>query len=217
MVGIMNVYESGAVMIDTKNHWENVYRGKSPHEVSWFQENPALSLRLIEKTRIALDAPIIDVGGGASLLVDRLCEEGYTDIGVLDVSASALAQSKHRLADKTCAVSWYEADVADFKPPKQFALWHDRAVFHFLTSEADRDSYVAVLKKALEAGGHLTIMAFAIDGPVKCSGLDIVQYDAEKMKSTLGPGFELVETGHEMHITPAGNQQKFAYFRFTRC
>ena len=203
-------------MTDRKNHWEKVYRGKSPHEVSWFQENPALSLRLIEETRIVLDAPIIDVGGGASLLVGKLCEEGYTDIGVLDVSASALAHAKDRLADKTCAVNWYEADVTSFKPPKQFALWHDRAVFHFLTSEADRDSYVRVLKKALRPGGHLIIMAFAIDGPVKCSGLDIVQYDADKLKVALGPGFELVETGYEMHITPTGNQQKFAYFRFTR-
>jgi SAM-dependent methyltransferase len=203
-------------MTDRKNHWEKVYRDKSPLEVSWFQENPALSLRLIEKTRIALDAPIIDVGGGASLLVDRLCEAGYSDIGVLDVSASALAHAKNRLADRTCAVSWYEADVTSFKPPKRFALWHDRAVFHFLTSGADRDSYVSVLKQALEPGGHLIMMAFAIDGPVKCSGLDIVQYDADKMKSTLGSGFELVETGHEMHITPVGNQQKFAYFRFTK-
>jgi SAM-dependent methyltransferase len=203
-------------MTDRKNHWERVYRDKSPLEVSWFQENPALSLRLIKKTRIALDAPIIDVGGGASLLVDRLCEAGYSDIGVLDVSASALAHAKNRLADKTCAVNWYEADVTGFKPPKRFALWHDRAVFHFLTSGADRDSYVSVLKKALKPGGHLIMMAFAIDGPVKCSGLDIVQYDADKMKSTLGPGFELVETGHEMHITPTGNQQKFAYFRFTK-
>jgi SAM-dependent methyltransferase len=201
-------------MTDRKNHWEKVYRDKSSLEVSWFEENPALSLRLIDETRIALGAPIIDIGGGASLLVDRLCEKGYTDIGVLDVSAGALAHAKDRLAGKAGRVKWYEADVTGFKPPKRFALWHDRAVFHFLTSEADRGSYVSVLKQALKPGGHLIIMAFAIDGPVKCSGLAIVQYDADKMKSTMGPGFELVETGHEMHITPAGNQQKFAYFRF---
>jgi SAM-dependent methyltransferase len=201
-------------MTDRKNHWEKVYRDKSSLEVSWFEENPALSLRLIDETRIALGAPIIDIGGGASLLVDRLCEKGYTDIGVLDVSAGALAHAKDRLAGKAGRVKWYEADVTGFKPPKRFALWHDRAVFHFLTSEADRGSYVSVLKQALKPGGHLIIMAFAIDGPVKCSGLAIVQYDADKMKSTMGPGFELVETGHEMHITPTGNQQKFAYFRF---
>jgi len=203
-------------MTDRKEHWENVYRDKSPLEVSWFQGNPVLSLRLISETRIALDAPVIDIGGGASLLVDRLCENGYTDIGILDVSASALAHTKDRLADKACGVQWYEADVTGFKPPKQFALWHDRAVFHFLTSEADRNSYVSVLKKTLEPGGHLIIMTFAIDGPLKCSGLDIVQYDADKMKAALGSGFELVETGHETHSTPAGSQQKFAYFRFSR-
>jgi len=203
-------------MTDRKNHWENVYQNKSPLEVSWFQADPALSLRLIADTRIALDAPIIDVGGGTSLLVDQLCEEGHTDIGVLDVSASALAHAKDRLADKACDVQWYESDVTCFKPPRQFALWHDRAVFHFLTSADDRSNYVNVLNQALEPGGHLIIMTFAIDGPVKCSGLDIVQYDADKMKSTLGPGFGLVETGYETHNTPAGNQQKFAYFRFTK-
>jgi len=216
VVGIIDGYVQGVVMTDRKNHWEKVYREKSPLEASWFQEEPVLSLRLIDETRIALDAPIIDVGGGASLLVDRLCAEGYTDIGVLDVSASALAHAKDRLAEKACAVNWYEADVTGFEPPKQFALWHDRAVFHFLTSGADRDSYVRVLEKALKPGGHLIIMTFAIDGPLKCSGLDIVQYDADKMKSTLGPGFELVETGHETHITPAGKQQEFAYFRFSK-
>ena len=169
---------------------------------------------MIEETRITLDSPVIDIGGGSSLLVDRLCENGYTDIGILDVSASALAHAKNRLADKAGTINWYEADVTCFKPPKRFALWHDRAVFHFLTSEADRDSYVSVIKKALEPGGHLIIMTFAIDGPLKCSGLDIVQYDADKLMAELGDGFELVEQGHETHETPAGNQQKFAYFHF---
>ena len=203
-------------MADRKEHWESVYENKSPLEVSWFQAELVLSLRLIEETRVALDAPIIDVGGGASLLVDKLCEAGYTDIGVLDVSASALAHAKDRLAEKAYDVQWYETDVTCFKPAKRFSLWHDRAVFHFLTSREDRDSYVSVLKQTLEPGGHLIIMTFAIDGPQKCSGLEIVQYDADKMKSTLGSGFELAETGHETHITPAGKQQEFAYFRFTK-
>ncbi len=199
-------------MSDRKEHWENVYRNKSPHEVSWYQEDPALSLRLIRSTRVALDAPIIDVGGGASLLVEKLCAEAYTNIGVLDISANALAHAKERLAEKTCRVHWYEEDVTRFKPPQRFALWHDRAVFHFLTAEADRNSYVSVLRQVLKPGGHVIIMAFAINGPLKCSGLDIVQYDADKLMKTLGPGFELIETGHETHTTPAGGQQKFAYF-----
>jgi SAM-dependent methyltransferase len=205
-----------ADMPDRKTHWENIYENKSPFEVSWHQEEPLLSLQLIRNTRLALNAPIIDVGGGASMLVDKLCDEGYTNIGVLDVSANALAHAKDRLADKASGVEWYEEDVTEFKPPQQFSLWHDRAVFHFLTAKADRDKYVKVLKRALQPGGHLIIMAFAIGGPKKCSGLDIVQYDAKKLMTELGQGFELVESGHEVHLTPSGGEQKFAYFHFRR-
>ena len=202
-------------MSERKAHWENVYRSKSPHVVSWYQKEPTLSLLLIASAPLPLDAPIIDVGGGASTLVDKLCDEGYTNIGVLDVSANALAHARNRLADRAGAVQWFEEDVTCFKPPHQFALWHDRAVFHFLTNRVDREKYIDVLKQSLEPGGHLIIMTFAIDGPDKCSGLDVVQYDAEKLTAELGPGFEPVETGHEVHITPAGGQQKFAYFRFS--
>ena len=203
-------------MTDRKTHWENVYANSSPLQVSWYQKEPALSLQLIRNTQIALDAAIIDVGGGASLLADRLCEASYTNVGVLDVSAKALAHAKERLADKACGMEWYEEDVTEFNPPRRFSLWHDRAVFHFLTSQPDRVRYIDVLKRALEPGGHLIIMAFAIGGPKKCSGLDIVQYDADKLMAELGQGFELLETGHEVHATPSGNEQKFAYFRLQR-
>ena len=217
-------------MMDRKTHWENVYAKSSPLRVSWHQEAPTLSMQLIRSTRLALDAPMIDVGGGASMLVDTLCDEGYTNVAVLDISAQALAHARDRLADKVSTgtvregslgykantVEWYEADVTKFTPPHRFSLWHDRAVFHFLTDQADRGQYVSVLNQALEPGGHLIIMAFAIGGPKKCSGLDIVQYDADKLSAELGAGFELIETGHEMHLTPAGNQQKFAYFHFER-
>lgn len=202
--------------MDRKTHWENVYAKSSHLRVSWYQEEPALSLQLIRNTQISLDAPIIDVGGGASLLVDRLCDAGYSNLAVLDVSAQALAHAKDRLADKVSDVEWFEADVTQFNPPHRFSLWHDRAVFHFLTVQADRDQYVGVLNQALEPGGHLIIMAFAIGGPEKCSGLDIVQYDADKIMAELGSGFELLETGYETHLTPAGQQQKFAYFRFVK-
>lgn len=201
-------------MSHRKKHWENVYRNKSPLEVSWYQKDPALSLRLIRDTRIAPDAAVIDIGGGASILVDKLCDSGYTRVSVLDISANALAYAKSRLAEKANTVQWYEVDVTRFDPPHQFTLWHDRAVFHFLTSRQDRESYIGVLKQALVPGGHLIIMAFAIDGPIKCSGLDIIQYDAEKISAEFGAGFKLVETGNEVHLTPAGNPQKFAYFRF---
>ncbi len=203
-------------MIDNKTHWEKVYSNSSPLRVSWYQNEPALSLQLIRSTQLALDASILDVGGGASTLVDKLCDEGYSNVGVLDISAQALALAKDRLADTLHKVEWYEADVTCFRPPHRFSLWHDRAVFHFLTSKTDRDRYVDVLKHTLLPGGHLIIMAFAIGGPTKCSGLDIVQYDAETMIAEIGPDFELVETGHEVHITPSGMEQKFAYFHFER-
>jgi len=217
-------------MTDRKAHWEKVYTNNSPDRVSWYQEDPTLSLQLIRGTGIAPDSHIIDVGGGASRLVDRLCDEGFTNIGVLDVSRLALNHAKQRLADKVStgtvregglgykanAVEWYEADITEFDPPHQFSLWHDRAVFHFLTTRADREKYVGVLRQALEPGGHLIIMAFAIGGPQKCSGLDIVQYDAGKLTTELGPGFKLTKTGHETHFTPAGKQQKFAYFRYEK-
>jgi len=199
-------------MSDRKEHWENVYQKKSPLEVSWHQKEPTLSLQLIRGTQLALDAPIIDVGGGASMLVDKLCHEGYSNVSVLDVSENALVHAKDRLADQAAMVEWFEEDVTRFNPPHRFALWHDRAVFHFLTARADRERYINVLKQALEPGGHLIMMTFAIDGPAKCSGLDIVQYDANKLMAELGPGFKLEETGFELHITPAGGQQKFAYF-----
>lgn len=204
-------------MFDRKTHWEKVYNKNSPLEVSWYQKEPLLSLRLIHNSGIALDAPIIDVGGGASLLVDYLCEEGYTNIHVLDIATMALAHAKERLAEKACRVEWHNTDVVNFAPTHEYSLWHDRAVFHFLTEKADRENYVSVLKRSLKPGGHLIIMAFAIGGPLKCSGLEIVQYDAEKLMAELGEGFELVEEGHETHQTPTGNKQNFAYFQFLVC
>ena len=201
-------------MPDRKEHWERVYRDKLPGEVSWYQQEPSLSLQLISRLALAPDAPIIDIGGGASTLVDQLLDRGFTNISVLDVSTNALAHAKSRLELRAKLVNWYEQDVTLFEPPNRFALWHDRAVFHFLTRNADRDRYISILKKALEPGGHFIIMTFAIGGPLKCSGLDIVQYDANKMTELLGPDFELAETGKEVHETPAGGRQSFAYFRF---
>jgi len=203
-------------MTDRQKHWEDVYAKHPPGQVSWYQEEPALSLQLIRGLHLRFDAPIIDVGGGASTLVDNLCDDGYTNVGVLDLSARALRFSKKRLAEKAGSVAWYVEDVTEFKPPHQFSLWHDRAVFHFLTSPEDRARYRSTLNQALETGGHLIMMAFAIDGPKKCSGLDIVQYDADTLTTELGPGFDLLETGHETHITPSARQQRFAYFHLRK-
>jgi cyclopropane fatty-acyl-phospholipid synthase-like methyltransferase len=202
-------------MSERKAHWEKVYREKSPDAVSWYQREPVLSMALIEKAALPADAPLIDVGGGASVLVDCLCESGYSNVSVLDVSAAALEHSRRRLAQKGYRAHWYEEDVTRFRPPHRFALWHDRAVFHFLTDQADRESYVRVLKNALEPGAQVLIMTFATDGPTRCSGLDIVQYDDDKLRAELGACFELLEWGHETHLTPSGNQQRFAWFRFS--
>lgn len=199
-----------------KNHWEEVYTDKSPLQVSWYQKEPALSLKLIGNTGLGKQSAIIDVGGGASVLVDRLLAAGYARLGVLDISGNALAHARGRLADKAKTVEWFEADVTAFAAPHRFMLWHDRAVFHFLTDADDRRKYVETLKRTLEPNGHVLMAAFAIGGPLKCSGLDIVQYDAAKMGAELGPEFRLVEEAAELHQTPAGKEQKFGYFRFVR-
>jgi len=203
-------------MFDRKAHWQNVYQEKSALDVSWYQKKPALSLELIHSTQIANDEPIIDVGGGASVLVDHLCKEGFTNLAVLDISENALVSAKKRLGYSANGVEWFEADITQFNAPHQFSLWHDRAVFHFLTEQSDRKSYVKALKYALRSGGHLIIAAFAIGGPEKCSGLEIVQYDSEKLIAELGEGFELVEERNEVHTTPANIEQKFTYFYFIR-
>jgi len=203
-------------MTDSKEHWERAYTAKSLQELSWYQDEPTLSLRLIRSCELGPNAAIIDVGGGASLLVDRLLSEGYSRVAVLDISANSLAFVKARLGERASEVEWFEADITAFSPPHAFSLWHDRAVFHFLIDPEDRKKYVEVLKKTLRSGGYLVLAAFAIGGPMKCSGLDIVQYDAEKLLRELGDKFELVEEATERHLTPAGKEQLFCYFRLLR-
>jgi SAM-dependent methyltransferase len=203
-------------MVDRKTHWQNIYQEKSALDVSWYQIKPALSLELIHSTLVARDELIIDVGGGVSVLVDHLCKEGFTNLAVLDISGNALASAKKRLGDLAKNIEWFEADITQFNAPHQFLLWHDRAVFHFLTDQSDRKSYIKALKHALRSGGHLIIAAFATGGPKKCSGLDIVQYDSEKLIAELGEDFELIEERNEVHITPSNKEQKFTYFRFFR-
>lgn len=201
---------------DRKSHWQNIYQEKSPLDVSWYQKAPKLSLELIHSTGVKKDEAIIDVGGGASVLVDFLCQEGYTAISVLDISENALASAKKRLDKLASRIEWFEADITEFTPPHQFSLWHDRAVFHFLSEEEDRRKYINTLKKSLRPNGHLIIAAFAIGGPTQCSGLQIVQYDSQKLESELGDEFKLVEERNEIHITPDEKEQKFAFFRFIR-
>jgi ubiquinone/menaquinone biosynthesis C-methylase UbiE len=203
-------------MTDRKQHWEQVYATKSPLDVSWYQTQPTLSLDLIGHAGVAHDAPVIDVGGGASVLVDRLLTRGFARVAVLDISAKALDAARQRLGERARDVEWYEADVTEFQPPHSFALWHDRAVFHFLTEAEDRRRYVATLKRALETNGHVIIASFTIGGPTRCSNLDIVQYDAAKLAAELGDEFVLQEEVSEVHVTPAAKEQKFGFFRFQR-
>ena len=150
------------------------------------------------------------------MLVDHLCKEKFTNLAILDISENALDSAKKRLGDLAKSIEWIEADITQFDAPHQFSLWHDRAVFHFLTDQSDRKSYVKAIKRALRPHGHLIIAAFSIGGPEKCSGLEIVQYDSEKLKAELGDGFELLEERDETHITPANKEQKFMYFRFIK-
>lgn len=201
---------------DRKAHWQQVYQQKDATAVSWFQAKPVISLELISSCHLKPAEPIIDIGGGASVLIDQLIELGYTNLAVLDISTAALAKAAQRLGEKATLVSWIESDITVFSPDTQVALWHDRAVFHFLTDAAERQSYVRALKKALRVGGHLILASFAIGGPEKCSGLTIVQYNAPKLVAELGAGFKLVEERTEDHLTPAAKVQKFAYFHFIR-
>jgi ubiquinone/menaquinone biosynthesis C-methylase UbiE len=202
--------------VDVKSHWEEMHKTKSSTEVSWYQTRPSLSLKLIEVTGIEKGQSIIDVGGGSSKLVDYLMDEGYKELAVLDISEQSLMIAKARLGDRESDVRWYVVDATEFQPPRQFDLWHDRAVFHFLTDEQDRRKYVNVLKNALMPEGYLVMATFAIDGPKRCSGLDTVQYDEESMGLELGDEFTLMDKTDEIHITPGDKEQKFTYFLYQR-
>lgn len=197
-----------------KSHWESIYAKTIPTEVGWYQVEPAVSLELIASTGVGHADKIIDVGGGASVLVDKLLCQGFQDLTVLDVSSKALDYAKERLGSEAEAVKWIEADVTKFELPEKYDLWHDRAVFHFLTEENDRKKYVQNMEEALNPGGHVIIAAFSIDGPLKCSGLNVERYSPEKMKNELGDSFELVKATKEGHVTPGGKEQKYMYCYF---
>jgi SAM-dependent methyltransferase len=202
--------------MDKKEHWDKAHAARHPREVSWYEQLPALSLRMIQESNVATDTPIIDVGGGASLLVDFLLEDGYRDITVLDLSGIALDKARRRLGEKSSRVEWIEQDITCFEAERKYGLWHDRALFHFLTLENDRGKYIQALRRALQPGGQLVISTFAIGGPERCSGLDIVQYDARKLERELGGGFTLLEQEQVLHQTPAQKEQLFGFFRFIR-
>lgn len=203
--------------MDRKQHWEQIYTTRDSGSVSWFQEHAAQSVRLIHNTGLAKDAVIIDVGGGASRLVDDLLADGYSDLTVLDLSASALAVAKRRLGKRASALHWIEGDITRAAlPENRFDIWHDRAVFHFLTDAADRHAYVGQVMRAVRPGGHVIIASFAEDGPEKCSGLPVMHYRPETLHAELGDAFRLVGHEKESHITPSGTVQQFVYCYFRK-
>lgn len=202
--------------IERKQHWEQAWARKSHRETSWYQSEPVLSLEMIARAGTAFDGPVIDIGGGASPLAGCLLEAGFTDVTVLDISAAAVSQAQQRMGDDARHVHWIEADVTRFTPERHYALWHDRAAFHFLTAPADRRRYVDLMHAALAADGQAIIATFAPGGPRKCSGLDIVQYAADQLAAELGSEMRLREERQEFHRTPAGNEQKFGFYRFQR-
>ena len=203
-------------MTERKEHWERIYSAKTPEAVSWYQREPVLSLQLIQNCNLDKDDPIIDIGGGASVLVDRLLAIGYTRLAVLDISSTSLAYARDRLGERARNIEWFTTDVTAFVPPHQFVLWHDRAVFHFLTEPEDRKKYIAVLKQTLKPGGYLVLATFAIHGPTKCSGLDVVRYDAGKLLKETGDQFVLVDEKVETHVTPDRKEQLFTWFLLSR-
>lgn len=194
-------------------HWQTIYSTKDPKEVSWFQAQASTSLRLIQKAQLNLEAEIIDVGGGASVLVDQLLEQGFKHITVLDLAEAALQKSQVRLGELANKVTWLIANIVEVEfADHQFDLWHDRAVFHFLTEHNDQQRYLQKVTAALKSGGYLVISTFAEDGALKCSGLPVQRYSTQELIHFFGQSaFDVVEEGKEVHITPAGNEQKFSY------
>ena len=197
-------------------HWENVYTTKGENEVSWYQQSPAPSSELIVQAGATHASAIIDVGGGASRLVDHLVEQGFEDITVLDLSAAALEAAKRRLESRADRVHWIVADATAWEPVKSYDIWHDRAAFHFLTEKKDRAAYIARLTQGVKAGGHAIIATFALDGPEKCSGLPVARYDSASLAWTLGSKFQLVHTRRHEHATPWGSRQMFQFSVFRR-
>lgn len=200
----------------SREHWEAVYRDRGPDQVSWHQENPARSFELVVGLTDTLAAPLIDVGGGASRLVDCLVDHGYRDITVLDLSGSALAYARDRLGSKADSVTWIEADVTAHRFSSSFDVWHDRAVFHFLTNPVDRARYLSALESAVRPGGHVIIATFGVDGPERCSGLPVERYAPDRLADTLGSRYVPVRFEEEEHHTPAGVAQHFLYGVFRR-
>lgn len=198
--------------MDSKQHWDQVYRTKAPDAVSWYQEHAGRSMELILAAKVPRSAAIIDVGSGASRLIDDLLSHGFTHVTALDLSAAALAATRERVGVRGAQVQWLEADITTVELPHHaYDLWHDRAVFHFLTEPAQRAAYVRAVQHAVKPGGHVIVATFAEDGPSQCSGLPVQRYSEQGLHAQFGAPFELVRSEREAHSTPFGTEQRFIY------
>lgn len=203
-------------LADPERHWTGIYRARRSDLLSWYQVRPTLSLELIEGTGAGTDARILDVGGGASVLVDFLLDLGHRHLGVLDIAPDALRVSQERLGERSAEVEWLVSDVLKYRSARPWDVWHDRALFHFLTDENDRTDYLASLERNLSAGGHVVVATFGPDAPPRCSGLSVQRYDETELAETIGPNYVMRESRHEVHVTPDGTRQAFTFVRLQR-
>ena len=200
-------------MSEREKHWQGIYASKAADAVSWYEREATTSLEMIEACGVQRDDAIVDVGAGASVLVDGLLAKGFSDVTLVDVSEAALAITKQRVGDRAKYVA---GDVTTWKPDRKYALWHDRAVFHFLTEEKSRAEYKETIASALREGGHAIVATFADDGPEKCSGLSVRRYSSSELATELSPVLAMVESRRVVHVTPWGAEQRFVYARFVR-
>lgn len=202
--------------ITTKQHWDHIYGTKAEEEVSWFQPYPKTSMEFVNLFHLPTDAAIIDIGGGDSHFVDALLEKGYQNIWVLDISVKAIEKAKERLGERAAAIHWVVSDVTEFVPPVPFDFWHDRAAFHFLTTESAIDQYVDLAERAIKKDGYLILGTFSEHGPQKCSGLDIRQYSEASMSARFEAGFNRIKCVREDHTTPFHTTQNFLFCSFQK-
>ena len=202
--------------ISDQQHWDNVYQTKAEDEVSWFQHYPKTSMQFVELFNLPLDANVIDIGGGDSHFVDALIEKGYQNIWVLDISAKAIERAKQRLGQRASKVNWIVSDITEFEPPVQFDFWHDRAAFHFLTTEEKIYKYVSSAEEAIKKKGYLILGTFSEKGPVKCSGLEIKQYSEASMSARFEIAFDRIKCIQEEHTTPSNAVQNFLFCSFKK-
>ena len=203
-------------MSTVKQHWENIYSQKHANEMSWTQQYPAISMEFISEIKLSKNAKIIDVGGGEGFLVDALLGAGFTNITVLDISEAAIEKAKERLADKANTVNWIIADITEFITNERFDLWHDRAVFHFLTAQRDIDRYKNLVANSLNENGFFLLGTFSPNGPFKCSGLDVMQYGKEEMLATFSDNFSMIKNYKQEHLTPFNTIQNFQFGGFKK-